>query len=164
MASWLTGICEPRIFELHEWGPSVVTDATEFEPLYNGAEGCWFDTSLSWIVYASHEASISFAGTVRSSVESLVPESPRPVETIRIGVVELRSIFIDMGTWGTGIYDNDDAADWSCNHHGPLGAAPLLGGRHPSVEPHIPGIGTDVTSISLDQVMPRLNSRFNLFQ
>jgi hypothetical protein len=77
MASWLTGICEPRIFELHEWGPSVVTDATEFEPLYNGAEGCWFDTSLSWIVYASHEASISFAGTIRSSVESLVPESPR---------------------------------------------------------------------------------------
>jgi hypothetical protein len=75
VASWLANIAEPRIYELREWGPSVSTDATEFVPTYNGAEGFWFDSSLAWIAYASHEGSVALDGTIRAAVESLWPES-----------------------------------------------------------------------------------------
>jgi hypothetical protein len=75
IASWLRNIATSRIYELREFGPSAITDATEFVPTYNGAEGFWFDSSLDWLAYASHEGSVSFDGTIRSSIETLWPES-----------------------------------------------------------------------------------------
>ena len=38
------------------------------EPVYTGAEGYWMDVSLAWLVYASHENSVTVAG------ERLLPE------------------------------------------------------------------------------------------
>jgi hypothetical protein len=74
MARWLANITKPRIYELREFGPSVITDTTEFVPTYNGAEGFWFDSSLNWVAYASHEGSVAFGGTIRATIESVSPE------------------------------------------------------------------------------------------
>lgn len=41
------------------------------EPVYTGAEGYWTDASLGWLVYASHESSVTVAG------ETLLPELQR---------------------------------------------------------------------------------------
>jgi len=40
-------------------------------PIYTGAEGYWTDASLGWLVYASHESSVTVAG------ETLLPELQR---------------------------------------------------------------------------------------
>jgi hypothetical protein len=53
-----------RVWELREidtaWDCEL--DLELFEPVYTGAEGTWTDTSLDWLVYASHEASVTIAG------------------------------------------------------------------------------------------------------
>lgn len=54
-----------RLLELRE----LDTDTNkEFElaqltPLYTGAEGFWTDKTFDWLVYASHEGSVTIAGT-----------------------------------------------------------------------------------------------------
>ena len=37
-------------------------ELTDFEPEYCGAEGFWCTSSIDWVIYASHEVSITFAG------------------------------------------------------------------------------------------------------
>jgi hypothetical protein len=37
-------------------------DLALLEPVYTGAEGYWTDASLNWLVYASHESSVTVAG------------------------------------------------------------------------------------------------------
>ena len=37
-------------------------DLELFEPVYTGAEGSWTDSSFDWLVYASHESSVTVAG------------------------------------------------------------------------------------------------------
>jgi hypothetical protein len=34
----------------------------QLEPLYTGAEGYWTDGTFEWLVYASHEGSVTVAG------------------------------------------------------------------------------------------------------
>jgi hypothetical protein len=51
-----------RIFELREHGSGYELDLAEAEFTYKGAEGFWTCGDLSWLVYASHESSITFGG------------------------------------------------------------------------------------------------------
>jgi hypothetical protein len=46
--------------EFGEWGCEQGVSA--FEPVYNGEEGYWTSSDCEWLVYASHESSISLAG------------------------------------------------------------------------------------------------------
>jgi len=51
-----------RVWELREDNPDYEIDLELFEPVYDGAEGYWTSRELDWIVYASHERSITIAG------------------------------------------------------------------------------------------------------
>jgi hypothetical protein len=53
-----------RLWELreHQSDANYELDLEIFEPLYTGAEGYWTDDSLDWLVYASHEGSVTVAG------------------------------------------------------------------------------------------------------
>jgi hypothetical protein len=46
--------------EFGEWG--CEQSVRELEPVYNGEEGYWTSSTLDWLVYASHESSITIAG------------------------------------------------------------------------------------------------------
>ena len=52
------------IVEVREWSENVfVINFENFEPEYgNGGEGYWFDRNMKWIIYCSHENSITFGG------------------------------------------------------------------------------------------------------
>lgn len=59
----LVGFGITRVFEVREFGDwgceqSVIT----FEPVYTGEEGYWTSNNFDWLIYASHESSISLAG------------------------------------------------------------------------------------------------------
>jgi hypothetical protein len=51
-----------RVLELREWGDSFESDVRAVEFRYTGAEGSWTAGDMSWMVQASHEASITFGG------------------------------------------------------------------------------------------------------
>jgi hypothetical protein len=51
-----------RVWELREYGPEYEQEVALFEPCYNGAEGYWSSEGLAWVVYASHENSVTVAG------------------------------------------------------------------------------------------------------
>lgn len=53
-----------RLWELRELETEVdyELDLTLFEPTYNGSEGFWIDSSFEWLVYASHEDSVTVSG------------------------------------------------------------------------------------------------------
>jgi hypothetical protein len=51
-------VCELR--EFGEWGCELAAEA--LEPAYNGEEGYWTPPNFDWLVYASHESSITLAG------------------------------------------------------------------------------------------------------
>lgn len=52
-----------RVFELREWGSGYELDLELAGFTYTGAEGFWTSKDLNWMVYASHESSITFGGT-----------------------------------------------------------------------------------------------------
>jgi hypothetical protein len=51
-----------RIFELREFDEGYELLAENASFTYNGAEGFWTSGDMSWMVYASHESSITFGG------------------------------------------------------------------------------------------------------
>ena len=53
-----------RVFEIREHGPSFESEPAAEDFAYNGAEGFWIPRSAEWIVYCSHEASITFGGSI----------------------------------------------------------------------------------------------------
>lgn len=60
--SILNGHGVERAFELREYGPEYELDVSLLIPSYSGAEGYWTAGDSDWLVYASHEASITVAG------------------------------------------------------------------------------------------------------
>jgi hypothetical protein len=51
------------VWELREFGETGCEQSVHtFEPVYNGEEGYWTSTGSEWLVYASHESSITLAG------------------------------------------------------------------------------------------------------
>ncbi|KJK44471.1 hypothetical protein UK23_29240 [Lentzea aerocolonigenes] len=64
-----------RVIEIREHGdPGSLLDLDAFEPTYTGAEGIWTDETLEWVAYASHEASVAFAGTLADRLRSSWPD------------------------------------------------------------------------------------------
>lgn len=70
-----------RVWELREYGPEYELDAAVFEPAYNGAEGFWTSPTHDWIIYASHEASITVGGWMLAEVKRIWPEWERHIWT-----------------------------------------------------------------------------------
>jgi hypothetical protein len=62
-----------RVFELREYGPEYEQDLALFEPSYNGAEGYWISDDLDWIIYASHEGSITVGGLMLNELKAIWP-------------------------------------------------------------------------------------------
>jgi hypothetical protein len=62
-----------RVWELREHGPEYEQDVSLFDPHYNGAEGYWSSGALDWIVYASHESSVTVGGWMLEEVKALWP-------------------------------------------------------------------------------------------
>jgi hypothetical protein len=64
-----------RVWELREYGPEYEIDLDDLEPQYNGAEGYWTSSDMEWLVYASHESSITVAGAwLIAAVKAVWPE------------------------------------------------------------------------------------------
>src|SRR5207253_8911353 len=51
-----------RVWELREYVPEYELELSAFEPYYNLAEGYWCSEQMDWILYASHESSITIGG------------------------------------------------------------------------------------------------------
>ena len=67
LSSW--GI--ERVYELREYGDENFLMSIDYwEPCYNGAEGFWFSDALNWIMYASHEQSITTGGILTDAILS----------------------------------------------------------------------------------------------
>jgi hypothetical protein len=62
-----------RVWELREYGPEYEEDVSLFEPFYNGAEGYWSSGDLDWLLYASHESSVTIAGWLLLSLKGIWP-------------------------------------------------------------------------------------------
>jgi hypothetical protein len=62
-----------RVWELREYGPEYEEDVSLFEPFYNGAEGYWSSGELDWLLYASHESSITVAGWLLLNLKAIWP-------------------------------------------------------------------------------------------
>jgi hypothetical protein len=62
-----------RVWELREYGPEYEEDVALFEPYYNGAEGYWSSGDLDWIIYASHESSVTVGGWLLAELKTLWP-------------------------------------------------------------------------------------------
>ena len=52
-----------RVFELREYGCGYELDVEVAGFTYNGAEGIWACSDLTWMIYCSHESSITFGGS-----------------------------------------------------------------------------------------------------
>ena len=59
-----------RLWELREYGPEYAQAVALFDPHYNGAEGYWTSREMDWIVYASHEDSITVGGWLLEDIKS----------------------------------------------------------------------------------------------
>jgi hypothetical protein len=51
-----------RIFELREYGPEYEIAVESFRPFYNGAERFWTCPEMDWLIYASHDSTMTFVG------------------------------------------------------------------------------------------------------
>ena len=59
-----------RIWELREYGIEYVQDVSLFDPVYSTYEGYWSSENLDWIVYASHEESVTVGGWLLESIKT----------------------------------------------------------------------------------------------
>jgi hypothetical protein len=76
----LAGLGVSRVLELRELltGAECEIDLELFEPIYTGeGEGFWTDGSLDWLIYASHEGSVTVAGAqLLPAFKKAFPEWP----------------------------------------------------------------------------------------
>ncbi len=71
-----------RAFELREGGSAYEIHPTGLDPVYTGDEGFWCSDAMDWILYASHENSLTVGGKwLLSQVKSAWPEWERHVWT-----------------------------------------------------------------------------------
>jgi hypothetical protein len=67
-----------RIWELKEAGvPEYESDISVFEPYYDGWEGYWFSAEMDWIIYCSHESTITFGGWITDVVRKALKNQDR---------------------------------------------------------------------------------------
>jgi hypothetical protein len=76
--SILAGRGITQILELREWGNNVELRTQDADFTYNGAEGFWTSPDMEWLVYASHEASITFGSSwLVEAMRTFLPEFQR---------------------------------------------------------------------------------------
>ena len=63
-----------RIWELRECGIEYVQDVSLFDPVYSDFEGYWSSENLDWIVYASHEESVTVGGWLLENIKTRWPD------------------------------------------------------------------------------------------
>lgn len=68
-----------HVWELREYGPEYELDASAVKIHYNGAERFWTSPALDWIIYASHESSITVGGWMLAQVKRGWPEWGRHI-------------------------------------------------------------------------------------
>jgi hypothetical protein len=64
-----------RVIELREHGTSYEVQSDSVEMLYNLAEGFWTSALSEWIVYCSHEGTITFGGRIAFAIGPEYPAS-----------------------------------------------------------------------------------------
>ncbi|QDU18220.1 hypothetical protein ETAA1_01030 [Urbifossiella limnaea] len=62
-----------RVWALHEFGPEFEIAVEQFEPYYAFVEGYWSSGNLDWIVYASHESSVTVGGWLLDELRTAWP-------------------------------------------------------------------------------------------
>ena len=60
-----------NVWELREDDINYEIELNIFEPYYSGAEGFWCDENFDWLIYASHESSLTIAGSILPEVKNL---------------------------------------------------------------------------------------------
>ena len=60
-----------NVYEIREDGVSYEMELSVFEPYYSGAEGFWCDENFDWIIYASHESSITVGGWLLPEIKKV---------------------------------------------------------------------------------------------
>ena len=64
------------VLEFREGGGAWQVPLEDFDPSYDGEEGFWATSDMDWILYASHEASITIGGNwLIGEVRRAWPES-----------------------------------------------------------------------------------------
>lgn len=58
-----------KVRELREGKIDYEVDLSVVEFDYSGEEGFWFDETFDWLIYASHESSITFAGSILPEIK-----------------------------------------------------------------------------------------------
>jgi len=81
LASFMAERDVTRVWELREYGSVYELDASTLEPKYNGEEGFWTSVTLDWIIYASHESSITVGGWLLEELKRVWPECQRYIWT-----------------------------------------------------------------------------------
>ncbi|PZD70526.1 hypothetical protein C1752_10955 [Acaryochloris thomasi RCC1774] len=59
-----------RILELREYGIEYEQDVSLFDPVYSNYEGYWVSDGFDWIIYASHECSVTLGGWLLKEVKA----------------------------------------------------------------------------------------------
>jgi hypothetical protein len=62
-----------NVFEFGEFGIYYELEVSMIEIAYGAGENFWFDSSFEWIVYASHESSITIGGWLLEEVKAVWP-------------------------------------------------------------------------------------------
>ncbi len=60
-----------KVWEIREYGANYKLELSIFEPNYSGAEGFWCDENFDWIIYASHESSITVGGWLLPEIQAV---------------------------------------------------------------------------------------------
>jgi hypothetical protein len=60
-----------KVYEIREYGADYELELSVFEPYYSGAEGFWCDETFDWIIYASHESSITIGGWLLPEIQNI---------------------------------------------------------------------------------------------
>lgn len=64
-----------RIWELREGGAVYEMDYQLLDPVYDGEEGYWTSQDMDWLLYVSHESSLTVAGDwFISAIQALWPQ------------------------------------------------------------------------------------------
>jgi hypothetical protein len=59
-----------KLWEMRENDINYEIKVNIFEPYYEGDEGFWCDAGFDWLIYASHENSITFAGSILPEIKN----------------------------------------------------------------------------------------------
>jgi len=78
----LAGHGVERVWELHESGPDYEITLEQVEPDYSNTKGYWTAGEMDWVIYVSHESSITVAGSwLTAAVKAARPEWEQHVYT-----------------------------------------------------------------------------------